>query len=65
MTNGAYHTYVLSVDAAGVANVTIDGAAALTRAGYVTNGTIAVGDQSNDANVDGTLRIRSVKKLCP
>lgn len=65
VTNGAYHTYVLSVDAAGVATVTVDGAAALTRNAFVTNGTLAIGDQTNDKDVDAVVRIRSVKKLCP
>ena len=61
---GALHTVVLDVDAAGVASVFFDGAEALRRAGYATNGTLAFGDQTNDAGVDGTLRIRSVTRLC-
>lgn len=64
VTDGAYHTYVVSVDASQVATVTIDGATALTRNAFVTNGTIAIGDQTNDPNVDGAMRIRSVRKLC-
>lgn len=63
--NNAYHIYELSVDAGSVAHVTVDGIPALTRAGFVWNGAIAVGDQTNDANVDSVLRIRSVTKLCP
>lgn len=35
------------------------------RTGFVSNGAIAIGDQTNDANVDSVLRIRSVTKLCP
>ncbi|UJR83164.1 hypothetical protein [Sandaracinus amylolyticus] len=65
ITNGEYHTYVLAVDASGAAELSIDGAPVLTRAGYTTNGTIAIGDQTNDPNVDSTLRIRSVRLLCP
>lgn len=65
VTNGAYHTYELSVDASNVAHVTVDGIPALTRNGFLFNGAIAIGDQTNDANVDGVLRIRSVTKLCP
>ncbi|HEY0479552.1 MAG TPA: hypothetical protein VGD37_18660, partial [Kofleriaceae bacterium] len=65
VVNNAYHTYELSVDAAGVARVTVDGTAALTRTGFAFNGAIAIGDQTNDANVDSTLRIRSVTRLCP
>jgi hypothetical protein len=64
--DGAYHTYELSVDAANVASVRIDGVSTtLTRNAFVFNGVFAVGDQTNDGNVDSSLRIRSVKKLCP
>jgi hypothetical protein len=65
IVNNAYHTYELSVDAANVAHVTVDGVPALTRNAFVWNGTIAIGDQTNDPNVDSALRIRSVTKLCP
>lgn len=64
LTDGAYHAYVLKVDAAGAASLTIDGAAALTRAGFLVNGRIALGDQTNDPNVDAVTRIRSVRLLC-
>lgn len=64
VTNNAYHTYELSVDASGAATVRVDGIQALTRNGFTTNGAIAVGDQTNDAAVDSTLRIRSVTRLC-
>jgi hypothetical protein len=63
--NNAYHIYELSVDAGNVAHVSVDGVPALTRNGFMFNGAIAVGDQTNDANVDSVLRIRSVTKLCP
>lgn len=57
-----YHTYELSVDAAGQVQVRVDGVQAmeLTRAMFVHEGTIAIGDQTNDPDVDSTLRIRSV-----
>ncbi len=64
VTDSAYHTYELAVDAGGAATVSVDGTPALTRSGFTTNGTIAVGDQTNDANVDSTLQIRSVTRLC-
>jgi hypothetical protein len=64
VANAAYHTYEISVDAASVAGVTVDGVAALSRSGFTTNGTIAVGDQTNDANLDSALRIRSISRLC-
>lgn len=65
VTNNMYHTYELSVDAASTATVTIDGIQALTRIGFMSNGAIAIGDQTNNANVDSVLRIHSVTKLCP
>jgi hypothetical protein len=65
VTDGAYHVYALSVDAAKVATVSIDGVAKLTRNNFSTNGTIAIGDQTNDLNVDGAVRIKSVERLCP
>jgi hypothetical protein len=65
VTDGAYHVYELAVDAAKVATVSIDGAAKLTRNNFTTNGTIAIGDQTNDPNVDGAVRIKSVERMCP
>lgn len=65
VTDGAYHTYVFAVDGSGVATVRVDGNPAPPRNGFTTNGTFAIGDQTNDPNVDSTLRIRSVTKLCP
>jgi hypothetical protein len=60
-----YRTYLLAVDAAGNAQVTIDGTGSLSRVNFTINGTIAVGDQTNDAKLDSTLRIKSVTLLCP
>jgi Stigma-specific protein, Stig1 len=65
VTDGAYHVYELAVDAAKVATVSIDGVAKLTRNNFTTNGTIALGDQTNEVNVDGAVRIKSVERLCP
>lgn len=62
--DGAFHTYQLSVDAAGTANLSVDGVLKLTRTGFTTTGTIAIGDQTNDPNVDATLRIRKVTRVC-
>ncbi|QSQ13886.1 hypothetical protein [Myxococcus landrumensis] len=62
--DGAYHVYELSVDASKVATVSIDGVARLTRNNFTTNGTIAIGDQTNDPGFDGVMRIKSVEKLC-
>jgi hypothetical protein len=64
VTDSAYHTYELSVDAAGAATVTADGVAALARGGFVFNGAIAIGDQTNDLNVNAAVRIRSVTRPC-
>jgi hypothetical protein len=60
-----FHNYRLSVDAGGNATVSRDGVALLNRAGFTTNGTIAFGDQTNDANVEANLLIRSVTLICP
>lgn len=38
--------------------------ASTTRPNFVTNGTLAIGDRTNDPNVDGDNEIRSVTKLC-
>ncbi|PTL75223.1 hypothetical protein [Vitiosangium sp. GDMCC 1.1324] len=65
VTDGAYHVYELAVDAAKVATVSVDGVAKLTRNNFTTNGNIAIGDQTNDPNVDGAVRIKSVERLCP
>ncbi|NOK35224.1 hypothetical protein HMI49_18650 [Corallococcus exercitus] len=64
VTDGAYHVYELAVNADKVATVSVDGVAKLTRNNFVTNGTIAIGDQTNDRNVDGVVRIKLVEKLC-
>ncbi|NPD25399.1 hypothetical protein [Corallococcus exiguus] len=64
VTDGAYHVYELVVDAAKVATVSIDGVAKLTRNNFSATGTIALGDQTNDPNVDGVVRIKSVERLC-
>jgi hypothetical protein len=59
------HTYVLSVDEQNIARVSVDGVNKLTRNNFTTNGTIALGDQTNDPNVDAVVQIESVTKLCP
>lgn len=64
VTDGSYHSYELSVDATGSATFSVDGSVKLSRSGYVSNGTLAIGDQTNDAKVDGALRIRSVTREC-
>lgn len=65
LADGNVHTIELAVDAAGAATVKVDDVAALSRAGFATNGTIAIGDQTNDPNVEATMVIKSVKRLCP
>ncbi|QDE98751.1 hypothetical protein [Myxococcus xanthus] len=65
VTDGAYHVYELAVDASKVATVSIDGVAKLTRTHFTTNGTLAIGDQTNDASVNGAVRIKSVALMCP
>ena len=55
----------IGVVGAGTMRVSIDGAPVLTRPGFITNGAIAIGDQTNDPMVDATVRIRSIVQLCP
>lgn len=65
ITNGAYHTYLFSVDATNTARLSIDGTAALMRNNFTFDGRIAIGGQTNDPSVDGVMRIRKITKLCP
>jgi len=65
ITNGAAHTIRLSYDGAAQLAVAVDGVAALTRTGFTNAGTLAIGDQTNDARVDATMRIERVTLLCP
>jgi hypothetical protein len=65
VVNNTYHTVEVAVDASTAAQVKIDGVPALTRSGFLSNGAIAIGDQTNDAAIDSAIRIRSVTLLCP
>jgi hypothetical protein len=66
IADNLFHAVELAVAADGAAQVTFDDAAAvLVRAGFVSNGAIAIGDQTNDASVDGAIQIRKVELLCP
>jgi hypothetical protein len=65
ITDGAYHKVRLTVAADGTARVTLDGNLVASRAGFVSNGAIAVGDQTNDPDVDAATRIRRITRLCP
>jgi hypothetical protein len=64
VTDGAYHSYLISIDAAGTEQVSVDGQLALTRVNVLRDGAITIGDQSNDRDLDSTIRIRSVTKRC-
>ncbi|RJS23373.1 hypothetical protein DRW03_13415 [Corallococcus sp. H22C18031201] len=64
VTDGLFHVYELSVNAAKVATLSVDGIAKLTRNNFTSNGTLAIGDQTNDPNVDGVMRIQSVELRC-
>lgn len=55
--------YELAVDA-GTATFSVDGVPRLTRTNFATNGVIAIGDQTNDLNVDSTLHVRAVSLIC-
>ena len=58
-------TFRVSIDTNRFARVAVDGVELLTRDGVENNGQIAIGDQTNDPNVDGAMRIRAVRLLCP
>ena len=58
-------TYRLEVEADGDARVLVDGTEALTRTGFMRNGTLGFGDQTNDPATDATFRVRRVERLCP
>lgn len=62
--DGAYHTFVLSRDAAGVMHFSVDGTEALMKTAYTSNNRFALGDQTNDPNLDGVIRVRKITKLC-
>lgn len=66
LVDGAFHTYTLAVDANKTMTVTLDDQATpvITRAQITLGGTFAIGDQTNDPNVDSSLQIRSITKLC-
>jgi hypothetical protein len=66
VVDGAYHTFDVSLDAADTLRVSMDNVAKLTRANATRGtGVLGIGDQTNDQNVNATMRIRSVKKICP
>lgn len=67
LVDSAFHTYTLAVDAAHQMTLTIDDQTSptLTRDAVATDGTIAIGDQTNDTGFDASMQIRSVTKLCP
>lgn len=61
----SFHVYRLDVSAGGHAELRVDGTLALARDNFTTNGVIAVGDQTNDANVDSQFELYQARKLCP
>ena len=63
----AFHRYTFTVDANRRATVERDdGSISLVRTNFTTNGTIAIGDQTNDAGVDGNILVRRITLLsCP
>jgi hypothetical protein len=64
VVNNAYHTYLVAVDAAGNAAISVDGTEHLMWMGYALSGTIAIGDQTTNPKRDSTLRIRSITLPC-
>lgn len=62
--DGGFHVYELAIDADAGARFSVDGAPQLSRGNFSTNGVIALGDQSNDPNIESTLSLRSVTLIC-
>jgi hypothetical protein len=65
LVGGAFHDFVVAVDAANTLTLTVDGQLLLTHPSIALDGTIAIGDQTNDPNFDSSIQIRSVALLCP
>lgn len=65
LVDSAFHDFVVAVDAAQTLTLTVDGKLLLTHPNIVLDGTIAIGDQTNDPNFDSSLQIRAVSLLCP
>jgi hypothetical protein len=66
MATTVVHIYRLAVDSAGNATVSVDGTDRLTRSNLTINGTIAFGDHTNDAMVDGDFEISQLRIItCP
>jgi hypothetical protein len=63
-TTNVFHVYRLDVTPTGHAEVRVDGTLALTRENFTTDGAIAIGDQTNDPNVDSQFSVASIRRLC-
>jgi len=61
--DGNFHDYRFSYDGAGKLEVRVDGSLLLTRMNPEI-GTLAIGDQTNDPNVNSTIRVKRVVKHC-
>ena len=59
-TTNDFHTYRLTVDNTGLANLFVDNVFALQRSNFKTNGIIAFGDQTNDLNLESRFAVRNI-----
>jgi hypothetical protein len=64
LVDGAFHDFVVAVDAAKTLTLAVDAKPLLTYPTVTLDGTIAIGDQTNDPNFDSSLQIRAVTLLC-
>lgn len=66
-TTDRFHLYRLEVQSNGFAQLYVDGTLALERTGFMINGVIAFGDQTNDDGVDGHFQLAyiTVGDRCP
>lgn len=65
LTTTVMQTYRIERTAAGGIKVSIPNGGSISTSPFTTNGTIAIGDQTQAAGLDSTLRIASVTLMCP
>jgi len=65
LVDGAFHDFVVAVDAAHTLTLTVDSEPMLTYPSVALDGAIAIGDQTNDPSFDSSIQIRSVVLRCP
>ncbi|MEO8699681.1 MAG: hypothetical protein ABI867_06540 [Kofleriaceae bacterium] len=65
VTTTTMQTYRLERTETGGFKVSIPNGGSISVGSFTTNGTIAIGDQTTAPGLDSTIRIASIKRLCP